>query len=368
MPHTLKSKKINKMKLLLVDDEEAFARALAERLGTRGLDVEAVFGGKEAIEFIDRDEPDVMILDLKMPEVGGMEVLRRVKKNYPNVQTIILSGHGTDADKKEAARLGVVDFLAKPADINNLTEKIRAAFDTKNSRDSLYFYGAFVAFLQKHLDDEGISLGENALGIKCFCRDDNQDQLGYLLMGNAKGAGWFDLNAFGAYPAGRSIESFGPPSHHIPELQKNPWTVVFHATHVGCDSQYTLGMTDRYGMRQPSSSCGLIAAILNRHNERRQGKELSAFKDFEMAETERALIPYLDEITTSPYPMAAAAEKLFVLGAEIFDALLKENGGRYFYIGGINVDYDAEHPKNNLFVPKTICVYEDAQKREVRFQ
>jgi len=357
-----------KMKVLLIDDEEPLVRALAERLGSRGVTAEAVFGGREAIAAIHRDEPDVMILDLKMPGLDGMEVLRRVKKKYPDIQTIILSGHGTDSDKKEAARLGVVDFFTKPADINNLAERIRAAFAAKKSRDPFYFYGAFVAVLRKHLDHEGISLGENALGIKCFCRDDNQDQLGYLLMGNGRGAGWFDLNAFGAYPAGRGLESFGPPSHHIPELQENPWTVIFHATHVGCDSQYTLGITDRYGMRQPSSSCGLIAAILSRHCERRKGREPSAFKDFEMAEAEKALMPYLDEIITTPYPMATAAEKLFELGAEIFDALLKENGGRHFYIGGINVDFDAEHPENNLFVPKTVCVYKDAQKREVRLQ
>ena len=356
------------MKVLLVDDEEVFARTLAERLGSRGVVAEAVFGGKEAIEFIERDAPDVMILDLKMPGLDGMEVLRRVKKNYPDIQTIILSGHGTDSDKKDAAKLGVVDFLAKPTDVNNLTEKIRAAFDRKNSQNPIYSYGAFVPVLQKHLGNEGINLGENALGIKCFCRDDNQDQLGYLLMSIGRSTGWFDLNAFGAYPAGRSIESFGPPSHHVPELRNNPWTVVFHATHVGCDSNYTLGMTDRHGMRQPSSSCGLIAALLKRHNDRRQGKVPPDLKDFEMMETERALLPHLNEIINTPYPMATAAERLFALGSDIFDSLLRENGGRYFYIGGINVDYDAKYPENNLFVPKTICIYEDARKREVGFQ
>jgi CheY-like chemotaxis protein len=354
-----------KIKVLLVDDEESFARALSERLSTRGVAAEAVFGGREALELIDRDEPDVMILDLKMPEIDGMEVLRRVRKRYPNIQTIVLSGYGTDSARKEAARLGAVDFLDKPADIYILAEKIRAAFAAKNSQGTLYTYGGFVPLLKKHFNHEGISLGENALGIKCFCRDDNQDQLGYLLMSTGRNSGWFDLNAFGAYPAGRSVESLGPPSHHIPELQNDPWTVVFHATHVGCDSTYTLGMTDRYGMLQPSSSCGLLAAILNRHGDRRQGKEPPAFKDFEMAETERALLVHLDDILNSPHPMASAAEKLFDLGAGIFDALLRENGGRYFYIGGINVDYDAERPENNFFVPKTICIYEDAVKREL---
>ena len=254
------------------------------------------------------------------------------------------------------------------ADTNTLKEKIQAAFAAQDTQSSLYTYGEFVPILKKHLDNEGISLGENGLGIKCFCRDDNQDQLGYLLMGTGKSSGWFDLNAFGAYPAGRSIESFGPPSHHIPDLQNNPWAVIFHATHVGCDSQYTLGMTDRYGMRQPSSSCGLLAAILKRHDERSDGKEPSPFKDFEMAETERVLMPYLDDISNTPFPMAAAADKLFELGYDIFDSFFRENGGRHFYIGGINVDYDAENPKNNLFVPQKTCIYENAAKRELVLQ
>ena len=357
-----------KIRVLLVDDEAAFARALSERLSSRGLKAESVFGGKEALELIDKDEPDVMLLDLKMPEIDGMEVLRRVRSRYPNIQTIILTGYGTDAARKEAARLGAVDFLDKPADIYNLAEKIRTAFEAKNRRSALYTYGGFVPVLKKHFNNEGISLGENALGIKCFCRDDNQDQLGYLLMSTGRNSGWFDLNAFGAYPSGRSTESLGPPSHHIPQLQSNPWTVVFHATHVGCDSKYTLGMTDRYGMRQPSSSCGLLAVILNRHAERCNSKHLPAFNDFEMAEAEKALMDHLDDIISTPYPMAAAAEKLFELGSVIFDALLMENGGRYFYIGGINVDYDAERPENNFFVPKTLCIYENASKRELEFQ
>jgi len=357
-----------KIKVLLVDDEEMFARTLSERLGSRGVAAEAVFGGKEALESIERNAPDIMILDLRMPGLDGMEVLRKVRKSYPALQTIILSGHGTDSDREEAAKLGALDFLCKPADLKELTEKIKAAFEARRSKHSLYAYGDFVPMLRKHLDDEGISLGENALGIKCFCRDDNQDQLGFLLMSAGRSSGWFDLNAFGAYPAGRSIESLGPPSHHIPELRNNPWSVVFHATHVGCDSKYTLGMTDRYGMRKPSSSCGLLAAILKRHEERQNNNEPPVLKDFEMNETEKALIPYLDEITLNPYPMAAAAEKLFELGCTIFDSLLKKNGGRSFYIGGINVDYDAEHPANNLFVPKTICIYEGAEKRELGLQ
>jgi len=357
-----------KKKVLLVDDEKAFARALSERLNFRGITTETEFGGRDALEALDRDEPDVLILDLKMPDIDGLEILKRVKQSYPNIQTIILSGHGTESDKKAAASLGAAGFLDKPADINRLTEKIQTAFEVKNGQGALYSYGSFIHILHKHLAGRDISLGENGLGIKCFCRDDNQDQLGFLLMNTSSGNGWFDLNAFGAYPAGRSIESFGPPSHHIPELRSNPWTVVFHATHVGCDSKYTLGMTERHGMRQPSTSCGLLAAILNRHEDRKKGLEPDSFTDFEMRETERALLPYLVEISNTPYPMASAAEKLFDLGCSIFDSLLRNTGGRSFYIGGINVDYDAEHPENNLFVPKVLCIYEDGDKKELKLQ
>jgi len=360
--------KDRKMKVLLVDDEETFARALSERLDVRGVDADAVLGGKEALESIERDKPDVLILDLKMPDMDGMEVLRRVKSNHPDIQTIILSGYGTDPVKKEAARLGAVDFLGKPADINFLVEKIKSAFAAKISRSSLYTYGDFVPILRRHLDNEGICLGENALGIKCFCRDDNQDQLGVLLMSGGRSSGWFDLNAFGAFPAGRSIESLGPPSHHIPELRSDPWTVIFHATHVGCDSQFTLGLTDRYGMRQPSSACGLLAVVLKRYRDSCAGKVPAEFRDFEMRETEKALGPHLAEIVESAHPMAAAAEKLLELGTDIFDALLMKCGGRSFYIGGINVDYDHVNPGNNLFVPKTIRIYEDTGKREVTLQ
>jgi hypothetical protein len=251
---------------------------------------------------------------------------------------------------------------------DNPAKKIREAFGSNGSNQLIYSYGDFVSVLQRQLDNEGVSLGENALGIKCFCREDNQDRLGSLLMSIDESSGWFDLNAFGAYPAGRSIESFGPPSHHIPERRDTQWTFVCHATHVGCDSHYTLGLTDRYGMRKPGSSCGLLAGILARHKDRKAGSVLQDLGDFEMNEVEKALLPHLDEISSTPYPMASAAEKLLELGSEVFDSLLRESGDRCFYIGGINVDYDAEHPENNIFVPKTICIYEDGGKREIVLQ
>jgi len=119
------------MKVLLVDDEETFVQTLSERLKMRDLKSDTVFDGSQAIDFVNENEPDVMVLDLKMPGIDGMEVLRRVKKMYPKIQVIILTGHGTDRDEEESRRLGVFDYLKKPVDIEELVGRIKAAYQEK---------------------------------------------------------------------------------------------------------------------------------------------------------------------------------------------------------------------------------------------
>ena len=115
------------IKLLLVDDEVEFVEALAERLRMRDIRGDTVFDGMEALDFVGHDEPDVMVLDLKMPGINGMEVLRRVKARYLKMQVIILTGHGSDQDELQARDLGVFDYLKKPVDLDILVERIRAA-------------------------------------------------------------------------------------------------------------------------------------------------------------------------------------------------------------------------------------------------
>jgi len=356
------------LKVLLVDDEKEFVETMTMRLMKRNINARAASGGQQALEDIAQEEPDVMVLDLQMPDMNGMEVLRRVREKYPNIETIILTGHGTAAARERAANLGAAGFLEKPVDLVTLIGTIHDAFSSHpgKTKSALFSYGDFIAVLKNHLDGFGISLGENALGIKCFCRDDNQDQIGYLLAGIDKSSGWFDLNSFGAYPAGRSVESLGPPSHHIPNRKEKPWIVLVHATHVGCDSNYTLGLTDRYGMREQSPSCGLLSGILSRHKRRREGEIVPELQDFEMNRTEKVLEPYLDEIAAAEHPMAAIADRVFDLGHDIFDNLLKDYD-RVFYIGGINVDYIAEVPEKNFFVPKIACTYKFGKKTEIKF-
>lgn len=125
------------IKILLVDDEEDFIRTLSERLEMRDLKSNTAFDGEQAISIVNDKEPDIMILDLKMPGINGMEVLRRVRKSYPNIQVIIQTGHGNDLDEAEARQLGVFDYLKKPVDVELLVERIKAAAKAMKLKDSM---------------------------------------------------------------------------------------------------------------------------------------------------------------------------------------------------------------------------------------
>jgi DNA-binding NtrC family response regulator len=120
--------------VLLVDDEVAFTRTLAQRLMMRDLRVTIAHDGEQALSKIKQEKPDVIILDLNMPGMHGMDVLRETKKTYPDTQVIILTGHGTDKEEEEARRLGGYGFLKKPTDIDTLERTIVAAFREKAAR------------------------------------------------------------------------------------------------------------------------------------------------------------------------------------------------------------------------------------------
>ena len=115
---------MEKIKVMLVDDEEEFVTTLSDRIQRRDFSSSVAFTGEQALQIVDDQVPDVMILDLKMPGIGGMEVLRRVKKAYPKVQVIILTGHGSEKDKKEALSLGAFSYLQKPVQIDELARQI----------------------------------------------------------------------------------------------------------------------------------------------------------------------------------------------------------------------------------------------------
>ena len=115
-------------KFLLVDDEREFVQTLSARLQVRDMDSAVAYDGEEALSYMEKEEADVMVLDLKMPGIDGMEVLRTVKKERPHVEVIILTGHGSEADKELAMELGAFAYLEKPVDIEVLSKTMKEAY------------------------------------------------------------------------------------------------------------------------------------------------------------------------------------------------------------------------------------------------
>jgi DNA-binding response OmpR family regulator len=110
--------------VLLVDDEQEFASTLAERLSLRGLRVRVAAGGGEALESIAEEVPQVVVLDLMMPGMSGLEVLDRIKASHPDVQVILLTGMGAAGDGIKGKQMGAFDYLVKPLNIEGLIQRI----------------------------------------------------------------------------------------------------------------------------------------------------------------------------------------------------------------------------------------------------
>ena len=109
--------------ILLVDDEVNFLNALSQRFEARGFKADAVTSGEEALEKVKGKNYNIVILDLVMPGMGGIEVLKNIKKNYPDLPVIILTGQGTTEKAVEAMKEGAMDYMEKPADIETLVHK-----------------------------------------------------------------------------------------------------------------------------------------------------------------------------------------------------------------------------------------------------
>ena len=114
-------------KVLIVDDELEFVDALADRMTARGMTVTKSGSAVEALEKVKTKSFDVVVLDLQMPEMDGLEALKLLKAQKPEIQVILLTGHATVEKGIEAMKLGAMDLLEKPADLTVLTEKIRKA-------------------------------------------------------------------------------------------------------------------------------------------------------------------------------------------------------------------------------------------------
>ena len=120
-------------KVLLVDDEIEFASALAERLSLRGMATTTANNGEEALRCMERDRPQIVVLDLKMPGMGGMELLRLIKQKCPTIPVILLTGQSSSKDGVDGLDGGAFDYMVKPVKIEELMQKMREAMGQARS-------------------------------------------------------------------------------------------------------------------------------------------------------------------------------------------------------------------------------------------
>ena len=114
-------------KILIVDDEKEYVDVLTERLDIRGLDVTGALSGEEALSVLGRQPVDVVLLDVMMPGMDGIETLVEIRKRHPGISVIMLSGHAQMETAVKGMELGACDYLVKPVDFNELFYKIEDA-------------------------------------------------------------------------------------------------------------------------------------------------------------------------------------------------------------------------------------------------
>lgn len=119
---------MDKLKVLLVDDEEEFVTTLAERLQLREIETVIATDGDDALRIISTERPPVVVLDVMMPGIGGLDVLQQIKMSHPQIQVILLTGRGSTNDGIKGMRLGAFDYMMKPVKIEELIQKMNEAF------------------------------------------------------------------------------------------------------------------------------------------------------------------------------------------------------------------------------------------------
>ncbi len=123
-------------KVLLVDDEVPFVEAMSRRLKKRDVDILAAFSGPEALDILENDQSvELVILDVKMPVMDGIETLAEIRKRYPLVEVIMLTGHATVETGIEGMKLGAFDYLMKPCDMEVLIKKLKEAVAKKRKHE-----------------------------------------------------------------------------------------------------------------------------------------------------------------------------------------------------------------------------------------
>ena len=122
-------------RVLIVDDEKDFVEILALRLNEVGERVSSAYSGEECLKILREKNIDVVILDIKMPGMDGIDTLREIKKHHPLVEVIMLTGHGTTDTAVKGMKLGAFDYLLKPADFDDLSDKLEKARKRKDEQE-----------------------------------------------------------------------------------------------------------------------------------------------------------------------------------------------------------------------------------------
>lgn len=123
---------VNDFRVLLVDDEAEFLETLEKRLRKRKVEVSLATSGEEALALLEDKAPDVVVLDVKMPGMDGIEVLKEIKKRWPLVEVVMLTGHANVEVAIQGMELGAFDYLMKPVDIDELVYKLQDAYRRKS--------------------------------------------------------------------------------------------------------------------------------------------------------------------------------------------------------------------------------------------
>jgi DNA-binding NtrC family response regulator len=120
-----------KPRVLFVDDEPGLVTAVVKRLNLRGVEASGVSSSLDALRKVEEEVFDVAVLDVRMPDIGGLDMLRRFRDQHPDMAVVLMSGHGSIENVEEGARLGAFDYLQKPVEIEDLVAVIRKAVDQK---------------------------------------------------------------------------------------------------------------------------------------------------------------------------------------------------------------------------------------------
>jgi len=123
--------KMDSFRALFVDDEEEFLATVIKRLKKRNIDATGVRSGEEALEELARCPVDVIVLDVRMPGMDGIQTLREIKKRFPLVEVVMLTGHASMEVAVEGMELGAFDYLMKPVDVDELLYKLQDAYEKK---------------------------------------------------------------------------------------------------------------------------------------------------------------------------------------------------------------------------------------------